>query len=300
MNSPDDHAWRRYKEYLSSNEPEVIARAENNREKAHEEYQEFLHHAKLGECYVCKKSIKTFSPKSPCPHWLLRPSGVKKQHIHEILESRGYHRSAAYIRWFANFKALSRNINDLTEEADQAAVFHWSCRYEHIKWTFKCSQSDRTGHKGTKHGYPHFHFEMRLTGNPFVRFNDFHIPFTDEDLFWLRANEDPDIRFKQSFAPHGSGMQDAMNVDPEDLINQLQRGKDCSEDDAVFQIDSLVFREEGIPGELIENAVKASKESGKTIAFHLKELGLEPNIMITPSETIPDIEERTNPRKKPS
>lgn len=300
MNSIDDYAWKRYKEHLNRNKSQVIAHGDKRREEARIEYQEFLHHAKLGECYVCKKSIKTFSTKYPCPHWLLRPNGAKKQHIYDILANYGYHRSAAYIRWFANFKALSRNINDLSEEGDQTAVFHWSCCYEHIKWTFKCSKSDRTGHDGTKHEYPHFHFEMKLAGSPFIRFNDFHVPFTNEDLFWLRANEDADIPVKQSFAPHGSGMQDAMNVDPEDLINHLQRGEDSRAEDAVFQIDSFVFSEEGIPGELVEKAITASKQSGKTIAFHLKELGLKPNIIVSPIESIPDKEERTNPRKKKS
>lgn len=297
---PDEEHWRKFKAHLKKQETLIKQKGEEGQERANEEHLRFLDHAGRGECYVCKKSLKTFSSQSPCLHWLLRPKGVKKQHILEILRRDGYHRSAAYLRWFANYQSLSRNINDIKEEGDLAAFFHWSCCYEHRKWTFKCSIGDKAGHSGTKHDYPHYHFEMRLTNRPFVSFNDFHVPFTDEDLFWHKANGDDDFPVKQSFWPHGSGMQDVMNADPEKLIELLQGGGENDEDDAVFQVDSFIFSEEGISGDMVADAIEASKSSGKTIAYHLGELGLNPSIIITPARTVPEISERNNPRKKKS
>ena len=297
---PSEEHWRQFKRHLKNQERQIKQDEKVGQEEASAEHQRFLDHAGRGECYVCEKSLKTFSSHAPCPHWLLRPKGVKKQHIFEILKRDGYHRSAAYLRWFANFQALSRNINDLKEEGDSDAFFRWSCCFEHRKWTFKCTNGDKGGHGGTKHDYPHYHFEMRLAGQIFVKFNDFHLPFTSEDLFWHKANADDEFPVKQSFGPHGSGMEDAMNADPESLIDHLQRGDENEEEEAVFQIDSFIFSEEGISGDMVADAIEASKASGKTIAYHLGELGLDPNIIVSPARTVPEKSDRNNPRKKKS
>ena len=268
-----------------------------SRENAKREYDSFLEHTSQDHCYICKKPLKTFSKTSPCPHWLLRPHGVKKNHIFSILQLGGYHRCSSYLRWFANYEGISRNINDLLEEGDTEAYFHWTCRYKHLQWTFKCSKTDLKGHPGSQHTYPHYHFEMRLSGQIFVKFGEFHAPFNDEDLFWFRCNEDPDSPVKQTFSPHGAGMQDALNVDPEVLIETLSRGETGSEDKAVFQLDSFIFREEGISGEEIQKIINASKASGKTLAYHLKEAGLNPSVIISPARNIVDKADRT-PRKR--
>ena len=296
---PSEEQWLKFKSYLNTQKSQLKADALQDT-AAEEEFQDFLVNAKEGRCYVCKKSLKTFSASSPCPHWLLRPKGVKKEHIREVLSKDGYYRTAAFLRWFANFGAHSRNINDLAEEGDANAIFHWSCSYEHRKWTFKCAKGDYKGHEGTKHEYPHYHFEMRLKGRIFIKFNDFHVPFTEEDMFWSKVNSDDSIPVKQGFGYHGSGMQDAMNVEPTDLIANLQKGQVGEEDKAVYQLDSFFFSEEGISGDLVADAIDASKKSGKTIAYHLGEMELDPNVIVSPADTIIDKSDRTKTRTKKS
>ena len=297
--SHSDEDWQRFKEKLVNQREQVNEEAVASQREANQEFEQFIYHAEKGECYACGKSLKTFSANSPCPHWLLRPKGVKKHHILEVLKRDGYHRSAAFLRWFANFQARSRNINDLLAEGDTKAVFHWSCCFEHRKWSFKCAEGDMKGHEGTKHGCdPHYHIEIRLNGNIFVKFNDFHVPFTDEDMFWFKANSDDEFPVKQGFGIHGSGMQDAMNIEPEELIKNMRKGTENEEADAVYQVDSFIFSDEGISGDVVADAIDASKESGKTIAYHLEQANLEPKVVISPANTVPEKSERTNPRKK--
>jgi len=293
----DEQRWCRFKSTLRQQSHLIEGETLKNRERAEIEYRSFLDFAHRGECYICKKSVKTFSSSHPCPHWLLRPKGVKKEHVFTVLRLGGYNRSAAYLRWWANHDSLSRNINDLKEEGDLNAYFHWTCRCKHLLWTFKCARSDFEGHPTTQHNYPHYHFEMRLSGQPFIKFGDFHVPFTDEDMFWLQANDDPDSPIKQTFAPHGSGMQDALSIDPDTLLEHVATGGDYNEDKAVFQIDSFVHKEGGISGEVVQSAIEASKKTGKTIAFHLKEAGLDPRIIVSPARTVIEKSDRS-PRNR--
>ena len=93
-------------------------------------------------------------------------------------------------------------------------------------------------------------------------------------------------------------MQDAMNIEPEELIKNMRKGIENEEADAVYQVDSFIFSDEGISGDVVADAIDASKESGKTIAYHLEQANLEPKVVISPANTVPEKSERTNPRKK--
>ncbi|MBN2107639.1 MAG: hypothetical protein JW832_09435 [Deltaproteobacteria bacterium] len=296
MNDTDTIQWERFRNSLLSQESKLKAAELETQAAADQEYKVFLKHIKRGECYICGKPLKTMSSGLPCSHWLLRPKGVKKHDVYKVLASTGYHRSAAFLRWHSNFKGFTRNINDLKNEGDPSALFHWSCTYEHRHWTFKCSRTDYQGHAGKKTAFPHYHFQMMLAGQVFIKFNDSHIPFTDEDLFWIRADLDPHSPIKQSFGPHGSGMQDAMNVDPASILYNTVRSKEGEIEKAVYNIESIISRPEGIPSETIQAAIDASTKSGETIAYHLKEMGLGPKIVISPAESIPENPDRNRTR----
>lgn len=296
MNDTDAIKWERFRDYLSRQESRLKDSELETHTAADQEYKSFLEHIKRGACYICSKPLKTMSSKTPCAHWLLRPNGVKKKHVCEVLEKNGYHRSAAFLRWHANYKGFLRNINDLKEESDQSALFHWSCSYEHRHWTLKCALEDYKGHAGKKVEFPHYHLQMLLNGQVFIKFNDFHIRFNEEDLFWLRANLDPQSPIKQSFGPHGAGMQDAMSIDPAEIISNIAPCKDGGIEKAVYNIESIISDPDGIPSEVIQSAIDASNKSGKTIAYHLKEMGLGPKVIISPAESIPGNPDRNKTR----
>ena len=132
-------------------------------------------------------------------------------------------------------------------------------QYKHIKWTFLCRENDLCGHEVKDETLPHYHLEMRLNNRIFIKFNDFHFKFTDEDLVSLRCNEDPTCLIKQTFGPHGSGMEDAFSISVESIMDNMQITNDPSE--AVYHIQTLVTDEKGIPSEIINEALMKSKEN---------------------------------------
>ncbi|MDB6117906.1 MAG: hypothetical protein JWO08_1687 [Verrucomicrobiaceae bacterium] len=276
---------------------------EKKQEEAHLEYLSFREAAENEYCYICGKPWATFSSAGePCLHWLLRPKGVKTKHIEQLMLAQGYFRPASFVRFIANFAKPYKNINDLEDEGDPAAVFHWTCCWKHIRWTFKCGLNDLRGHAGSQTDFPHFHMEMRLDGRAFVDFGSLHIPLSKVDLANLQINSDPASPMKVVFGPYGSGMQDAMEMDPDYIIDNIQTKPGQTEDDAVYHLDSIFSGDgdKGIPGELIDKAIADAKISGKTIAHHLYAAGVKGRTIIGAAKSVPEKADRstTNRHKR--
>lgn len=293
----DDERWLEIKKIMRA-DPELFEeKAKQDQVAKQEEFDDFLSYAKRGECYVCGKKLDYFDRSEPCAHWLIRPPGAKKKDIINILTEYGYHRSAAILRWFANFESAFRNINDLSGEGKEDAVFHWTCVYKGLRWTFECLESDYNGsHWGNT---PHYHVEVKINGQRFIQFSE-HVPFTDEDLFFLKANRDVDSPLKQSFGPHGAGMDDALSLEPEKILEIAKTGFFSGEDEGqgVYHSDSFVYSENGISGDQIADIIAAAKKSGRTIASHLIEAGLEPQVIISAADSVPEKAHKNNPRAK--
>lgn len=290
----NDSTWERQRAFLNAvPESERIRIQKENHEEAEKLYKEFTEAFSKDMCDSCGKPISTFSNESPCFHWLLRPGKVKKDHIENILKIKGYFRCAAYIRWVTNFDSHFKNINNLSLEWNADALFHWSAKYKHLKWTFWCTRNDYAGHSNQP---PHFHFEMRLDKNSFIKFNDFHIPFTDEDLFTIRSHEDPESPVKQTFGFHGAGLEEAFSVDPEKLMEGLTTTD--NQEEAVYHLHTVIHSEDGIPSEVINQALAIAKEKKVPVATIIRELGYEASVTIEPAESLITKECRSNPRQK--
>lgn len=240
---------------------------------AQHEFERFVDCYSRDECYLCKKPFKSFSAQSPCLHWLLKPKGFKKKHFPAIFEKYGFFQSQSFLRWIANQAGFARNINDLAEEGS-GKMFEVTIKFRHIDWAFSCAEGDYEGHisSGVPKHPPHFHFQMRLDGRSFIRYNDFHIPFSEMDLITIEAMKaEPDI-VKQRFS-FGEGMNDVLTEDAVDeIINAVIPG-DASEE-APFKIDTLVMAEEGksISGEDVYNLIQEAKEKGVTAASLMHKL----------------------------
>jgi len=289
--------WEFFKKYMLSMPLEEIEQIK--RESATEAerlYSEFKKKFEQGLCDSCGKPLSSFYSEAPCFHWLLRPKGSKKENIEDVFKAKGYFRTASYIRWVCNQDVHLSGINDLSEEGDMKAIFHWSAQYRYIKWTFLCTLNDYQGHDDRHISFPHYHVEMCLHNKIFIKFNDFHLKFTDEDLFNLKCNFDKTCPVKQTFGPHGSGMEDAFSISPEDIIKRTQTTNDQSK--AVYHIHTILMDKDGIPGEIINEALKKARESGKPVANFLKEMGYAPQIIIEPPENVPQKQIRYHPRKK--
>ncbi len=290
------HQWELFKRNVRNMPQEEIARIKRkNVDEAERLYRRFTESFKKGLCDSCRNPINSFSSDSICFHWLLRPNGSKKVNIKEVLEAKGYFRSASYIRWVCNQDVHLARINDLSEEGDTQAIFHWSGQYLDTKWTFVCTSNDYHGHQGHESRFPHYHIEMRLHDRIFIRFNEFHLKFTDEDLFNLRCDLDVSCPVKHTFGPHGSGMEDALSI-PSDKIMEGVQITD-NPDEAVYHIHTILTDKKGIPGEIIQEALQRSKDSGKPVATFLRELGYSPQVCIEPIDNIPDKQDRNHPRR---
>lgn len=291
---PSDIHWEGFKKVLKSIDLDrAIGTHEERDKQASEEHRSFVSHMDNGKCYVCGKDFNSFATGQPCAHWLARPHGAKKYHIQQVLETFGYHKAASFIRWLANYEKPFASINDLTAEGKTGALFHWSCRYKHVKWTFLCMPNDFHGHEGSNTDFAHYHLKMDLNDKPFIKFAE-HIHFTKADLLWLRANLDPDSPVKQTFGARGSGVDSLLSLPPEFIIENTLPTHD--EERATVQLDSIMFSEDGISGDSIADALELQKQSGKSMAWCLRQIGLNPTTIISPGPAIPEIDYRTPAR----
>lgn len=250
-------------------------------------------------CYLCGKDFKTVSRDDPCVHWLLRRGKFKTKDIKLVATKFGYHNICAYLRWCANAERIAANINDLAEEAPAGKVLSSTIKWKNIEWSFDCSPNDFSGHGGSHSSFPHYHFQMRIDGRQFINFNDYHLPFSDVDLFQMRLSHEPGVHF--DFGAHGFGMQDAMRADPEDIVNYTTPTDD--ESDSVFNIQTMVMAPENpIKGEEIIAAFEESRRTGRTMAAIFRERFAGSNIqvqtVVSPSDSVPQITPRTEQKSR--
>jgi hypothetical protein len=244
------------------------AMSEKEQKEGEESFERFKADFKRGLCMLCGKPLKSFAVGNPCIHWLLRPNGFKKKHFPLLFELNNYRVFSSYVRWVATIEAPLRNINDLVDEHGGQKLIDFTARYKHITWSFSCSESDFIGHQSSSvTNFPHYHFQMRMNGRPFINYNDFHIPFAEEDYFILETmRRDPDL-IKIGYAG-AEGMQAVM--ENEAALEAVVDGA-CpieSARNSTFRVSSLVCAPDGetLSGEMLASAIKEAQEEGKTVA----------------------------------
>lgn len=253
----------------------------------------------VGTCYLCDDALNAFSPARPCLHWLLRPQGVKKRHIAEALKVTGAFRAQTYLRWVASTEAFGVNINDLPGDEEQPKLIELTIRYQNFEWSFSCGQSDFAGHLASKAAaFPHYHFQMRVNGHPFIGYNDFHLPLKRDEIAFLHAQR-LDPRLKVKF-PGGEGMADLLNENTLDQIVELPIAE-SDEANAPFHLSSMIMADEGttISGDDLHAIIERARSEKKTIASLARSL---PNVsvqtFIGPGPAVVDIAERSGRRKE--
>lgn len=294
----DTEKYRNVFEKMSSEKIEEINRL--NDEEHQRQAQAFKVGYKKDICYLCNKPFKTISKDDPCLHWLLRQCKFKKKDFPKIYEKYGYGSIAAFIRWCANQERLISNINDLEEERSDRKILSYTVKWKNIEWTFDCSKNDFEGHIGTSIDYPHYHFQMRIDGRQFINFNDFHVPFTDQDLFVLKNTMEQSDWFKHDFGAIGSGMQDAVSVDFDDILEHTCRSD--NEEEATYHFSTMIdARDSPISGEEIYQIQLEAERTGKSFAFlaqkKLKDR-VKLNTIISPADSIPNIACRTEHKRR--
>lgn len=229
------------------------------------EYNLFQAAYKEDHCYLCGNSFKTLSKGNPCVHWLLRRGKFKKKDFPLVFGKFGFTQLAAFTRWVANQERPFGNINDLEAGREQRKMFQVTVRWKNIEWTFDCSKSDYEGHQGKHTDFPHYHFQMRIDNRPFIDFGDFHVPFTEEDLFRLDLTLGAPECVLANYGEAGLGMQFTSELEPEVLIEESQTAK--AVENATHRMVTFITAENGAidPQALLE-VIRESECTGELVA----------------------------------
>ncbi len=248
-------------------------------------------------CFLCNGKIDEFDETNPCLHWFTYPKGIKKKHFEKYLqEPLSFYRLDCYLRWLANAETPIVNINDLKDETSETSFLETTIKYKNIEWAFSIGHTDKEGHKGSKIGdVPHYHIQMIVGDRPFLNFNDFHIQFTDEDLFNFEMLEQaPDlVRVESSF---GTGIS---VIEDEEMLRYIAENTSVAENEetAPFSRQTLIEAPKGktISGDLIADAIEESNKTKEPVGRILQRLIPDAKFItvVSPGEGIPRMKKRS-------
>ncbi|EHR05400.1 hypothetical protein [Bradyrhizobium sp. WSM471] len=252
----------------------------------------------VGDCYLCNHPLKHFDVTQPCPHWLLNPPGFKKRFFKKLSERFGYLDLQNFLRWVANESEFAININDLPIEAD-GKMLASTIVYEDFEWSFSCSDSDFAGHPTSQEAkHPHYHFQMRVRKQPLIFYNDFHAPFSSDDLAKLEVIR---ARPPKRLFPHGEGMHDLLNEDTLEDFVKLPADGPSGEPLVTFDAIAIAPTKEGFRVEDVMVAVrKAAKTGARPGAGLLNLKDAKVQGIVRPAEGLLPIAKRKGGRSKDS
>lgn len=294
MNPYEDADLRKF---ITSIPKEVIEEETRiQKESAEIEYQEFIDSLKIGKCSLCGNSMDSIDASNPCFHWFTHPAGIKKKHFESYLKTPlSFFRLDCYFRWLANSETPITNINDFREEISKASYLETTIKYKNIEWAFSIGHTDKAGHPNSAVGSnPHYHLQMKVNDQIFLKFNDFHIEFVDEDLFTIKMLEQAgDLVSYEAFLGHGiSTLENQENA--EIIDENLQIAED--ESTAPFRRQTFIQAPEGktISGELIQKAFEESNRTKEPAGRILSRLLTEENVttIISRGEGVPSMVKR--------
>ncbi len=284
---------------------ESLAHFEEQRKQYEAEYEDFLEHYERDACYLCGKPFSTIGKGNPCLHWLLRRCKFKKKDFPKVFERFDFYAISAFLRWVAYAESGSKNINNLKEESSDRKIFEVTIKWKNIEWTLDCSSNDFAGHAGTKAEFPHWHLQMRIDGQQFINFNDFHIPFSENDQLKIGLEKDPDSGFIHSFGPGGQGMQERMDQLENNFDEFLENSVSASDaDDGQIHMQSIIKAPDGgISGEKIDEALEMARSTGKTLAHCFNvvlkgEDGVSMSTIASPADSVPEIAKRSERKRR--
>lgn len=286
------------REFLNNIPPEEIEKI-NKEQIAQNEafYKDFKEAYKKNCCSLCGNRIDYFNKNEKCFHWFLYPTGIRKKDFADYLKQPiGYFKLESYLRWIASMETPLKNINDLSDEVSESKIKEITIRHKNIEWSLNFGSSDKAGHLDSKNAnFPHFHLQMLINEQPFIGFNDFHIPFSKEDLFNLELLEKAKdlIKFRNDY---GEGMS---MIEEQDILLELENNMKISSDEenATFHTRTIFQLPDGktMSGEILEKVFQESKET-KIPARHLiKKYYPDVQIIteICPGKGVPEMKKRS-------
>ena len=260
-----------FREYFSSLSPDEIQKGNEEQIKENEELFENFKNAYLKNCCsLCGNKLDYFNKIEKCFHWFLLPDGIRKKDFNNYLsEPIGYFKLESYFRWISSLENPLICINDLTDEISESKIKEITIKYKNIEWSLNFGLTDFNGHLDSKNAnFPHFHLQMLVDDMPYIMFNNYHIPFSDEDLFNIKLiTEDKDlVEFRNDFGEGMSFIESYENLAELDKILKVSQ----NENTAPFHTTSMIQMHDGetISGEIIRKIFTESIET-RTLIRHL-------------------------------
>ena len=134
---------------------------------------------------------------------------------------------------------------------------------------------------------------MLVDGLPFIKFNDFHIPFSKEDLFNIELLKQDNVLLRNSQAP---GMTDIL--EDSEMLKMIDEYCTISEneEDASLNFGTMIQMPEGktMSGEEIAKIFKESKRTRRPIRHLMKEHFPDASIIseVTAADGVPEKKKR--------
>jgi hypothetical protein len=136
---------------------------------------------------------------------------------------------------------------------------------------------------------------MKVNGLIFLKFNDFHIPFSDSDLFMIELQKQAGNKLikRDSYSAGISVIEDPEML--EELNNYMVRAED--ETTAPFNRQTLVMapEDETFSGEIIQQAIEESNLTKQPLGKVIQKLVKNAKVItqITPGEGVPEMTKRS-------
>lgn len=275
--------------------------AEKNRQQDEENkrvHKEFISNLKKGKCFLCGMNMNSFKDSIHCFHWFTYPKGIRKKHFEPFLKKPiGFFQLDSYFRWLANSETFLTNINDLKDETSKTSFLESTFRYKNIEWAFSVGNTDLEGHESAKVGAePHYHIQMKIDDQIFLRFNDFHIPFSDQDLFMIELQKQMGNELLINQGSLNAGMSVLEN---EELFEELEKNMIRADDEstAPFNRQTLIMAPEGqtISGEILQQAIDESKITKEPVSKIIQRLVKDVKVItqIVPGDAVPEMTKRS-------
>ena len=286
------------KKFIESIPQEVIDIENRLQEEENKRvHKEFITNLKGGKCFFCGEQMDSFDVNKPCFHWFTYPNGIKKKHFNKYLRnSIGFYQLDSYFRWLANSEKPIGYINDLKNETSGTSYLETTYKYKNIEWAFSIGHTDKEGHPDAKAGsFPHYHIQMKVGDRIFLRFNDFHIPFSDEDMFNLELLEQAGNKVEWGHS-HGLGISILENEENLEILDDALTITDDIKN-APFNRQTIIEAAEGktFSGKIIQQAIEESKRTKKPIGKILQRLISDAKVtaIITPGDGVPKMTKRS-------
>ena len=146
---------------------------------------------------------------------------------------------------------------------------------------------------------PHYHFQMRVSKQAFIRYNDFHVPFLDRDISMIEAARIAPETVRPSFAG-APGMSEVLR---DDMLEQIVMGGmsgDGGEQAAPIGLSTIIVADEGtkISGDALAKIFEEAKRTRVSVTSLAHRL---PNVnvrtIVSPGPGVVELAPRSGRKK---